>query len=110
KEWFGFNSDPNSFLGDSTLPARVVFVTVGLWWFGFSQITFFRLPRGTSRPKEGNIIAKGFQELLKVWKSLKHLPKTRNFLIAFFFYDMGVQTIMYLAATYGSDRLKLDSG
>jgi len=110
KEWFGFNSDPNSFLGDPTLPPRVVFVTVGLWWFGFSQITFFRLPKGTSRPKDGNVIAKGFQELLKVWRSLKFLPKTRNFLIAFFFYDMGVQTIMYLAATYGSDRLKLDSG
>jgi len=109
KEWFGFNDNVTTFLGDPTLPSRVVFVTVGIWWAGFSQITFSRLPKGTAKTGEGNIIYKGFKELAKIWRSLKYLPKTRNFLIAFFFYDMGVQTIMYLAATYGSDELKLKS-
>ncbi len=109
KEWFGFSSDTSTFLGDPTLPSRVVFVTVGIWWAGFSQITFARLPKSSSKEGVGNIISKGFNELVKVWKSLKNLPKTRNFLIAFFFFDMGVQTIMYLAATYGSDELKLKS-
>jgi MFS transporter, UMF1 family len=109
KEWFGFSSDTHRYFGDPTLPSRVVFVTVGLWWFGFSQVTFARLPKSIAKPSDGNIIAKGFKELVKVWNSLKTLPKTRNFLIAFFFYDMGVQTIMYLAATYGSDHLELSS-
>jgi UMF1 family MFS transporter len=110
KQWFGFTDIKGTFLGDPGLPARAVFVTVGLWWFGFSQITFARLPKGVAKQATDNILSKGFQELAKVWKSLKTLPKTRNFLIAFFFYDMGVQTIMLLAATYGSDKLKLDSG
>jgi MFS transporter, UMF1 family len=109
KQWFGFTDQAGTFLGDDTLPSRVVFVTVGLWWAGFSQITFARLPKVAGKPGEGHIISKGFKELGKVWRSLKNLPKTRNFLIAFFFYDMGVQTIMYLAATYGSDRLELGS-
>jgi len=109
KEWFGFNDLKNSFWGDPTLPPRVVFITVGLWWFGFSQITFARLPKSHSKHSDDNIVSKGFKELVKVWKSLKFLPQTRNFLIAFFFFDMGVQTIMYLAATYGSDQLKLAS-
>jgi MFS transporter, UMF1 family len=103
-EWFGFGGTT-----DPTLPSRVVFVTVGLWWFGFSQVTFARLPKSIGRPTDTNILVKGFKELAKVWRSLKTLPKTRNFLVAFFFYDMGVQTIMALAATYGSDRLKLDA-
>jgi len=109
KTWFGFSNDPTSFWGSATLPPRIVFITVGLWWAGFSQITFARLPKGTARPADGNIILKGFNELVKVWNSLKKLPHARNFLISFFFYDLGVQTIMLLAATYGSAKLDLDS-
>ena len=59
KEWFGVSSDSSTFLGDPTLPSRVVFVTVGLWWAGFSQITFARLPKSSSKEGVGNIISKG---------------------------------------------------
>jgi UMF1 family MFS transporter len=44
-----------------------------------------------------------------VWQSLKGQPNLRQFLFAFFFYNSGVQTVMYLAALFGTDVLHLKS-
>src|SRR5690606_341684 len=52
---------------------------------------------------------RGYEELLKVWRSLRDLPDLRRFLVAFFFFNMGVQTVMYLAPLFGTDVLKLAS-
>jgi UMF1 family MFS transporter len=104
-EWFGITG-PNA----AGLASRISFLTVGLWWIGFSQYTFYFLPQTqVSRPDERKLISHGYQELLKVWKSFKELPDTRRFLIAFFFYNMGVQTVMYLAASFGDKELHLES-
>lgn len=93
---------------DPKLPAKISFVTVGIWWFGFSQITFNRLPNNVyNRKPEGNLLSKGYAELLQVWKQLQTQGRLKLFLIAFFLYNMGVQTVMYMAATYGTDELKL---
>ncbi len=101
-EWFGMQND-------ATLPARFSFLLVGIWWFGFAQFTLTRMPKGTpaaSRP-EKNLFVNGFIELKKVFGQLKHLPVLKRFLISFFFYNMGVQTIMLVAALFGSKELKL---
>lgn len=101
-EWFGMDSD-------KTLPARFSFLLVGIWWFGFAQITLSRLPNGTPaahRP-EFSVFKNGFIELKKVFVSLIHEPMLKRFLLAFFFYNMGVQTIMLVATMFGSQELKL---
>ncbi len=100
--WFGMQTD-------ATLPARFSFLLVGIWWFGFAQLTLNVMPKGmpaASRP-ENNIFANGFIELRKVFKQLKTLLILKRFLLAFFFYNMGVQTIMLVAALFGSKQLKL---
>ncbi|WP_010600875.1 MFS transporter, partial [Pedobacter agri] len=80
-----------------------------LWWVAFSQIPFAVLPDGT--PQTGkvktNIIKDGFSELTKVWKQLKLIKKLKGFLLSFFFYSMGVQTIMLAAAGFAEKTLKL---
>jgi MFS transporter, UMF1 family len=58
----------------------------------------------------GNIWTNGYQEIRKVWSSLTTQYDLKRFLLAFFFYNMGVQTVMYLAALFGTDVLKLESG
>jgi UMF1 family MFS transporter len=45
--------------------------------------------------------------LQKVWDQLKHLPPLKRYLAAFFFYNMGVQTIMLVAALYGKSELAI---
>ncbi|HEY0732718.1 MAG TPA: MFS transporter, partial [Chitinophagaceae bacterium] len=84
---------------------------VGLWWVGFAQIPFARLPHGNKSNREikTNLFANGFLELKKVWNQLIHLPVLKRFLLAFFFYSMGVQTVMLVAIDYGIKVLQLEN-
>jgi UMF1 family MFS transporter len=90
--------------------SRISFVMVGLWWLGFAQITFKALPNNLYEKKsEKDYIWKGFRELKIVWLELKQLPTLKGFLIAFFLLSIGVQTIILLAAIFGSTELGLSA-
>ena len=111
REWFGNISEG--------LASRIAFLTVGIWWIGFAQIPFSRLPDArfpTGTPPDGvqktgqqtgNYLLNGFRELRQVWGHLQQQPLTKRFLVAFFVYNMAVQTVMYVATIFGSDELKL---
>jgi len=88
---------------DASLPARLSFLLVGIWWVAFAQIPFRTLPSGSPNYAAINKskIHSGFQELGKVWKQLKGMTLLKRYLFAFFFYSMGVQTIMLVSAGFG---------
>lgn len=89
------------------LPARITFITVGLWWAGFAQLAFRVLPDDQyGRKPQGNIIANGFRELRKTWKELQSTKRLNSYLMAFFVLNMGIQTVMYLAVTYAKEEIK----
>jgi UMF1 family MFS transporter len=95
----------------SSLPARLAFLTVGLWWFGFAQYTFKYLPGNKTRFNFSfSALWKGYRELHLVWKMLNDLSRLKAYLTAFFFFTMGIQTVMYVAALFGSKVLQLESG
>jgi UMF1 family MFS transporter len=92
---------------DGTAP-RIVFLMVGIWWIGFAQIPFKYLPNNVfNRKPTGNIFINGYLELKKVLVALKTQPNIKKYLIAFFFFNMGVQTIMLLATLFGTKELGL---
>ncbi len=92
----------------TTLPARISFLIVGAWWITFSAYTFYYLPSNVyKRKREGHYLMKGYHELRKVWNELKKLKYLTRFLLAFFFYNMGVQTVMYVASIFGEKEIKL---
>lgn len=92
------------------LSTRLSFVTVGVWWFGFSQLTLRRLPKEKPLGKvNGDLFRKGYRELVKVYHEIKHLTTVRRYLIAFFFISAGLQTTMYLATIFGADELRLST-
>lgn len=94
---------------DASFPPRLSFLLVGVWWIAFAQIPFKKLPAGNPNYISINkrVIRSGFQELSKVWGQLSHMKFLKMFLFAFFFYSMGVQTIMLAAAGFGEKTLKL---
>jgi UMF1 family MFS transporter len=104
-----------SLFGMSTGQAtRFSFLLTGLWWVGFAQIPFFTLPADPGRPADAAVssdgwVLNGFRELGKVWAQLKDLPNLKRFLLAYFTYNMGVQTVMYVATIFGDKVLKLES-
>jgi len=99
--WFGITDD--------ALPARIAFLIVFLWWIGFAVIPFVLLPKG--EPNAGshkyNVFTGGFKELAKVYGKIKQMPLLKRFLLAFFFYSVGVQTIMLVAANFAAKELHM---
>lgn len=89
---------------------RLSFVLVGLWWMGFAQITFNRLPNTVYDKKiPKNIIQSSFKELRKTWNQLKCISRIRIFLGSFFFYSLGMQTIFLIAAIFGEKEIGLST-
>ena len=92
------------------LPLKITFLLVGIWWVAFAQMTFKVLPISPRSERESrtNVLSNGFLELKKVWQQMLRLPVLKRFLFAFFFYSMGVQTVMLVAIDFGIKELKLE--
>ena len=115
---------PESFhiSADAQYPAEIIamkysFITVGIWWFLFSQYTFYFLPGKKyyksikkNDDREENIIFKGFQELKQVWISLKDKPLLKTFLISFFIYSIALQTVILVATYFGESEINWNEG
>lgn len=85
---------------------RWSFVMVGVWWIGFSQITYRRLPEFRNSNKiEKSTLSLGIKELRKVYKQIKTDKVIKTYLTAFFIYSMAVQTIMIIAAYFGEKEI-----
>jgi UMF1 family MFS transporter len=100
--WFGMINDDQ--------PARISFLMVFVWWVGFSIIPFRLLPKSkpTVRKDNYNVFTGGFKELSKVFAKVKTMPLLRRFLSSFFFYSVGVQTIMLVAAQFAAKELHME--
>ena len=96
---------------DSQQPLKLTFLLVGIWWIAFAQITFNRLPISpkSERKSKNHALVNGFHELKIVWNQIKRMPQLKRFLTAFFFYSMGVQTVMLVAIDFGIKELKLEN-
>ncbi len=100
-EWFGIT--------DASLPARISFLMVGLWWLGFSMIPFKYLPKidATENNTGKSFVQNVLDEFGHVIQKIKGIPEIKQFLPAFFFYAIGVQTLMIVASSFGEKILHL---
>lgn len=97
---------------DKIFYMRISFVMVGVWWIGFSQYTYYYLPKGNSNSdgKYGNhLIFNGYKELKKVWKQLESNIALKRYLSSFFIYSMAVQTVMLVATYFGEQEIEWSS-
>ena len=94
---------------DKSLALRLNFLLVGLWWAGFAQWTFSVLPKPRrEKVSNVNVFSAGFAEIKKVYGEIKKMAVLKRFLRGFFFYSMGVQTVMLAATIFGSKMLGLE--
>ncbi len=93
--------------GENFYPAAYAFISVAIWWFGFAQYTLRNLPKGVASGKtgEGSALLKGFREIGHVFKELKTQIALKRFLRSYFFYNMGVQTVMYMATLFAAKEI-----
>lgn len=96
-------------MADSGQATRITFLLTGLWWFGFAQITFRVLPAAVPAVQKHTtgLFKESLGEIKKVYQQVKQMPVLKRFLRGFFFYSMGVQTVMLAATLFGSKVLGL---
>lgn len=100
-EWFGMAPD-------TTLPIRLGFLLVGLWWLGFAQMSFRNLPKDSGNNFAPGILKKGFDEIKLVYNKLRTRKNIKLFLTSFFFYFAGVQTVIYVATIFAKIELNFE--
>ncbi|MFM9945586.1 MAG: MFS transporter [Bacteroidia bacterium] len=94
-----------TFLKNSGFKAQHIFLIVGIWWIGFAQITYNRLPKALSRKTGGNPLTSGFKELMKVFKQVQKLTVLKKFLSSYFVYNCAVQTVLIVAVPYANKEI-----
>ena len=113
-EWIGAGdlSGLPGWLGNpETFMVRLAFVTVGGWWLVFATVSLARLPADVRRPGTGlgDMARRGWGELTGVWGQVKKNDNTKRFLLAFFSYSAGVQTVIFLASLFASKELGFET-
>ncbi len=97
-DFFGFEN-----VGSAS---KVAFITVGIWWAGFAQFMFAGVPE---KRREGGAklsLTKGYQELISVWQVIKTNVALKRYLSAFFVFNLSVQTVMVMAASFAAKEVK----
>ena len=101
-------------IGISTsLAVRICLVGAALWWGGFALITFARLKnRGEKReiPEGKSIYSIAFYEIAQTFREFLHLRYTLLFLVAYLFYNDGIQTVIYQASVFVEQELFIAKG
>ena len=92
----------------SDLAVRINLATAGIWWMGFATITWSRLrSRRAARPLPvgENFVSVGFKQLGKTFREVRHFPETLKFLLAYFLYNDGIQTVIAVSSIFAAAPL-----
>ena len=93
---------------DKAMAVRISLLSAAVWWAGFTIIPFVRLrnyaPVNVVR-ESGNVLQRSFGQLFVTIKDMRRFPMTLTFLLAYLFYNDGIQTVLYAASTYGEKQL-----
>ncbi len=100
-EWFGLSASNHT-------PVRASMVVVAVWWAVFAIPIFLwvreRAPAPAPAPGE-NLVVAGFRRLYTTLKHIRSYRELAKFLIAFLFYNDGIQTVIVMAAVFGAETL-----
>jgi UMF1 family MFS transporter len=90
-------------LANTTQAVKFSFLSVGMWWFVFSLpiLLFVKEPPLEEKKAVFQTVREGFEQLQKTFRQIRHLKTIFLFLIAYWLYIDGVDTIIRMAVDYG---------
>ncbi len=103
---------PGTFGIDTETAVRLSLLSAAVWWAGFTIIPFLRLrdhPPVDAVPVEGGVLRRSFGQLADTFRDMRKYPMTLTFLLAYVFYNDGIQTVIYAASTYGQKQLGFET-
>lgn len=84
------------------LSIRVSFLSVGLWWAIFTLPLLLLVKEKRDKPAlKGGYIVRGFKQLYNTFKKIRHMKVVFLFLLAYWLYIDGVNTVIRMAVDYG---------
>ena len=106
--WFGLPSGPDISPSLGTLPVRLAFLSVAVWWLLFSIPLFRRVPEPAARLEQdefsgGGVVRVAFLRLARTFRELRGYRQAFLMLLAFLIYNDGIQTIIKMATAYGTE-------
>ncbi len=90
------------------LAIRINLASAGVWWLGFSFLTWARLQTRQAHralPAGETYTSIGFTQLRQTLGELKNFPETMKYLLAYFLYNDGIQTVIAVSATFAAAPL-----
>jgi UMF1 family MFS transporter len=104
-EWFGLPSGENLSAAQSTLPARLAFLSVAVWWLVFSIPLFRRVPEppASGEGQAAVPLQASVERLIDTFRSLRRYRQAFLMLLAFLIYNDGIGTIIRMASIYGDE-------
>jgi len=90
------------------MAVRLSLLSAAVWWAGFTLVPYLRLrdhPATGIVPESGGLVRRSFGQLFTTLREMRQFPMTLTFLVAFLFYNDGIQTVIGVASTYGSKQL-----
>ncbi|MEJ2486910.1 MAG: MFS transporter, partial [Anaerolineales bacterium] len=90
------------------LAVRINLASAGIWWLGFSFFTWARVRSrhaAKALPSKESYVGIGFKQLRKTLGEIKYFPETLKFLLAYFLYNDGIQTVIAVSATFAAAPL-----
>ena len=95
------------------MAVRISLLSAAVWWAGFTLIPFLGLknhPPADVEQVEGGIFARSFGQLWATLKDLRNYPVALTFLVAYLFFNDGIQTVISQASVYGVEELEFKTG
>ncbi len=107
--WFGIVIAPDADAAARSLPARIGFLVVALWWIGFTIPYFRRVPEPPlalehDEERGQNPVRIAFQRLGETFRALRTYKQAFLFLVAFLAFNDGIGTVIRMAAILGEER------
>ncbi|MFS3130385.1 MFS transporter [Nocardioides sp. Bht2] len=95
---------------DTALAVRISMLSAAIWWAAFTFIPFLKLtnqplPERELAQVEGGIVAQSFGQLWRTLKELRNYPMALTFLVAYLFFNDGIQTVIASSSVYGEKQL-----
>ncbi|HSJ22199.1 MAG TPA: MFS transporter [Nocardioidaceae bacterium] len=95
------------------MAVRISLLSAALWWAGFTFIPFLGLKNRAPQhvvPEGGGLVSQSFGQLWATLKDLRQYPVALTFLVAYLFFNDGIQTVIASASIYGVEELEFDTG
>jgi UMF1 family MFS transporter len=98
---------------DPYLAVRISLLSAGVWWGGFALVTFATLKTRAAEktlPRGKTYLTVGFSELGRTFRELARLRFTLKYLVAYLFFNDGIQTVISMASVFMAQELFISRG